>query len=508
MMDKLVLHIQYECHLANCKIPWDKIAHRLNPGSSGPAIVQFLNKQRDILVAEGHLIPPNMGKSKAVYDQTIRGYVRDMAEEVPTRVRALPWNEKYEDKKESLVVPGMTLGSGRYDRNKENRPSVPKETGRRSRVPEVTKAVMNDIREKRGVRPAPPGSRSIKGKVNTPKIKVKVKTEDDDDDDDEYDVDPAKLKSDDEYEPGIKSSKRKAKGSSTGRKKARVDAAKEADCDFTPSKSTHQNHSKSATKSVGARAMGKLRIGTPSGTPSKSTPSYAYATKPEDEFKVEPAAVSEAEDDLNYMPRIEDFGILRGNGMHGTQGQDLGGAFGPITPPFGASPIDTQTQVQNGLTPSYSQDVPQSSVGRSQNPRGNDFQPVGANQYRPPAGITNYMPFGPYSSNTYGGIYQSSPYSQPTFNAYGGFNGGHRAQNGNNANVGGPSFNAYGGYNSSATQYRSSLYTGFGAGGSVYNDPNDIADSSQLGFSNQYDDPRLDQENIKPQTGGDLQDDS
>lgn len=500
MMDKLVLHIQYECHLANVKIPWDKVAHRLNPGSSGPAIVQFLNKQRDVLVAEGHMIPPNMGKSKAVYDDTIRGYVRDMAEVVPTRVRALPWNEKYEDKKESLVVPGMILGSGRYERNKENRTLVPKETGRRSRVPNVTKAAMNEIREKKGLKPAPAGSRSIKGKVNTPK--VKVKTEDDDDDD--YEVDPAKLKSDDEYEPGIKSSKRKAKGSSTGRKKARVDYADEADSDVTPCKSTRQSHSKSTTKSVGARAMGKLKIGTSSGTPSKSAPSSAYAAEPEDEFKVESAAVSEDEEDLNYVPQVGDFSMNSGSDMYGAGGQHgMAAVSGPITPPFGASPLDIQTQVQNGLTPSYSQDIPQSLDGRSQNSYGN-FQPVGANDYRPPAGITNYTPFGSYSPNAYGDINYSDLYSQLTFNDYGGFNSGQRAENGYAVGVPDPTFNAYGGYSSSDTQYQSSLYPGFGVGGSVYNDPYDPAGSSQPGFSNQYDDPRLDQENIKPQTSDDL----
>lgn len=96
---QLVLHIQYECHLANVKFLRIKLAIN-STLSSRPAIVQFFNSQREIYVAEGYSIPPNLGKSKAVFDNTIRGYFRDfrdMIEETLTRVRALSWNETYGD---------------------------------------------------------------------------------------------------------------------------------------------------------------------------------------------------------------------------------------------------------------------------------------------------------------------------------------------------------------------------------------------------------------------------
>ncbi|KAI9053828.1 hypothetical protein LZ554_002776 [Drepanopeziza brunnea f. sp. 'monogermtubi'] len=39
--DKAVmLCVQYECHKAGIRIPWDNAVHRLNPGSSGPSAVQ------------------------------------------------------------------------------------------------------------------------------------------------------------------------------------------------------------------------------------------------------------------------------------------------------------------------------------------------------------------------------------------------------------------------------------------------------------------------------------
>jgi hypothetical protein len=341
MMDKLVLHIQYECHLAKIKLPWDKIAHRLSPGSSGPAIIQYLNKSRDVLVAEGHMIPPNMGKSKAVYDPSIRGYVRDMNAEIPTHVRLLPWNERYEDKKVSLEVPGLVRGSGKYDRNKANRVELPKETGRRSRVPEEIKEQMTAIREKKNLKPA---KSRVKVNTKTPRAKNKGSNEAE-----MEEVDSVDLDSDDDYEPAVKSSnKRKAKGSSTGRgKKSRaifdfVDDNSDAEDNITPVNSGRQGQVKSASGSVGSRAMASLSI----ETPTKQRPSSRQrvhtpgVVMKHEEYKI-PIAMHDADEDPEYD---------EGQALHYMSSMKR-----PDTPPFGATPLDIQTQVQAGCTPPYSQ---------------------------------------------------------------------------------------------------------------------------------------------------------
>jgi len=62
---------------------------RLNPGSSGMSAIQMLNKLRDILISEGHLVPPLMGKQKSNLDPSIRGYIRDMTSDRPTDVKVM-----------------------------------------------------------------------------------------------------------------------------------------------------------------------------------------------------------------------------------------------------------------------------------------------------------------------------------------------------------------------------------------------------------------------------------
>lgn len=118
MIDKLVLIMVYECHRSGSKIPWDDIVHRLCPGSSGQAAVQHLQKLRDILLSQGHMVPPLMGRRGVAVDETIRGYVRDMDSAKPTDSRVLRWDEPYPDLKESLVVEGTVTGSGNYKRDK------------------------------------------------------------------------------------------------------------------------------------------------------------------------------------------------------------------------------------------------------------------------------------------------------------------------------------------------------------------------------------------------------
>jgi hypothetical protein len=107
MIEKLMLHIQYECHRRGIIIPWDHIVHRLNPGSSGPSALQHLNKMRDVLVTEGHLVPPLLGKVTVKQDPSIRGFVRDMDAELPTTTRIVRWDEPIEDRKEYVSSPSI-----------------------------------------------------------------------------------------------------------------------------------------------------------------------------------------------------------------------------------------------------------------------------------------------------------------------------------------------------------------------------------------------------------------
>lgn len=118
MTEKLLLHLVYECHRDNIKLPWDKAVHRLCPGSSGQSAIQMISKLRDLLITEGHLVPPLMGRRGVDIDPSIRGYVRDMESEKATDTRLLRFGEFYEDAKESLVVPGTVIGSGNYKRLK------------------------------------------------------------------------------------------------------------------------------------------------------------------------------------------------------------------------------------------------------------------------------------------------------------------------------------------------------------------------------------------------------
>ncbi|RKF83191.1 putative heat shock protein mitochondrial precursor protein [Golovinomyces cichoracearum] len=113
MMEKLLLNIQYECFKAKIRIPWDEIVHRLEPGCSGPSAVQMLNKMRDVLIVEGHMIPPAMGNGIQP-DPDIRGYVRDLDSEFPGGTRILRWTESYPNASRSLSDSGFVRGSGNY----------------------------------------------------------------------------------------------------------------------------------------------------------------------------------------------------------------------------------------------------------------------------------------------------------------------------------------------------------------------------------------------------------
>ncbi|KAM0250894.1 hypothetical protein ACHAQJ_008428 [Trichoderma viride] len=104
MAEKLILHLHYECVRHKANIPWDAIAHRLHPGSSGAAVLQHVNRLRKELLAEGHLVPPPAQKASPLtpFDPSTRGYVRDPTSDDKHATRAVGFDEKMDDAKINL----------------------------------------------------------------------------------------------------------------------------------------------------------------------------------------------------------------------------------------------------------------------------------------------------------------------------------------------------------------------------------------------------------------------
>lgn len=182
MMEKFILNMVYEFRRSEITIPWDKIAHRQRPGSSGAAAMQHVNKLREILITEGHLVPPPFGKKNA-FDPNIRGYIRDMNSEDPKATRSVTWDEEIEDLKESLVIPGVTRGSGTYRRNRaqwqNNKATIVEET--------PTKTFSTQAR---------PDKRASKAKTDQKEKSFMIKKERSES------IDPAEMPSDEDYDPG------------------------------------------------------------------------------------------------------------------------------------------------------------------------------------------------------------------------------------------------------------------------------------------------------------------
>lgn len=105
MAEKLLLHIHYECARHKVQLPWDAIAHRLHPGSSGAAVLQHVNRLRKELITEGHMVPPVAQKptSGVQIDSSIRGYVRqDPIGDDRETTRPVRFDEKMDDPKFNL----------------------------------------------------------------------------------------------------------------------------------------------------------------------------------------------------------------------------------------------------------------------------------------------------------------------------------------------------------------------------------------------------------------------
>ncbi|KAI9903287.1 hypothetical protein N3K66_002639 [Trichothecium roseum] len=105
MTEKLLLHIVYECQRHRVALPWNAIAHRFHPGSSGTAVNQHIQRLRKDLIAEGHLVPPPTGKSanEKAFDNELRGYIRaDLESHDRETVRPVLFDEVMDDRKFNL----------------------------------------------------------------------------------------------------------------------------------------------------------------------------------------------------------------------------------------------------------------------------------------------------------------------------------------------------------------------------------------------------------------------
>jgi hypothetical protein len=118
MIEKLLLHLQYECELAGIDLPWDAAIKRLHPGSRDSAALQHLVKLRTILLTEGHMVPPKVktkNKKGPEYNPELRGFIRPH-NGAPFETRIVGWNEKIEDRSKNIENPEIIRGSGRYPR--------------------------------------------------------------------------------------------------------------------------------------------------------------------------------------------------------------------------------------------------------------------------------------------------------------------------------------------------------------------------------------------------------
>lgn len=103
MSEKLLLIICFELARHQIEVPWEAIAHRFHPGSTGSAIQQHLVRLRMDVASKGHLVPPQIPKSGVIgtcVDPTIRGYIRQDDEDTgePTLLPAR-YTEVWEDLK-------------------------------------------------------------------------------------------------------------------------------------------------------------------------------------------------------------------------------------------------------------------------------------------------------------------------------------------------------------------------------------------------------------------------
>ncbi|KAK3490902.1 uncharacterized protein B0T23DRAFT_172545 [Neurospora hispaniola] len=244
MAEKLLLHIQYECSRYRVDIPWDSIAHRLHPGSTGSAIHQHLNRLRSHLIAEGHLVPPICQKpgSRVFVDPHVRGYVRANQENPDDQLttRAVRFDEPMEDRKFNLpdAVENFGRGGGGGGGGGGSSAGTPRGSG--TGTPRGARGGILA-----GVGPIGDGSSGGSGGGGGGRMRasrgsargvVKIKRE--------PSPDPADLDSDEEYRPGTKKAPKSASRRSARAKKqvtARSTYADEDDDDMGGYGAPHQS---------------------------------------------------------------------------------------------------------------------------------------------------------------------------------------------------------------------------------------------------------------------------
>ncbi|TGO09939.1 hypothetical protein BTUL_0149g00180 [Botrytis tulipae] len=182
MAEKLIQCINYECRRQGLNIPWDDIAHRMDPGSSAAAAMQYINKMRETLIPEGHLVPPPFAKKNTV-NPKVRGIIRDMKSDDPKATREVTWDEEIEHPKESLTIPGVTRGSGTYRRDRA------RWQNNKASIVEETPAKSLSSRQR-------PEKRASEAKTEQKEKSFMVKKERSES------IDPAEMPSDEDYDPG------------------------------------------------------------------------------------------------------------------------------------------------------------------------------------------------------------------------------------------------------------------------------------------------------------------
>ncbi|KAH7154992.1 hypothetical protein B0J13DRAFT_618478 [Dactylonectria estremocensis] len=119
--EKFLLHLVHALTQDKTDVPWDRIAHSMNPGSSGAALNQHLIRLRKELIAEGHLVPPPAQRPGAApIDRNIRGYVRkDQDGDDRYETRPVYFFERYEDRRFNLPdafdLPGQDMTGSSQD---------------------------------------------------------------------------------------------------------------------------------------------------------------------------------------------------------------------------------------------------------------------------------------------------------------------------------------------------------------------------------------------------------
>ncbi|KAJ4395058.1 hypothetical protein N0V85_006693 [Neurospora sp. IMI 360204] len=239
MAEKLLLHIQYECSRYRVDIPWDSIAHRLHPGSTGSAIHQHLNRLRSHLIAEGHLVPPICQKpgSRVFVDPHIRGYVRANQHNPDDQLttRAVRFDEPMEDRKFNLPDAVENFGRGGGGGNNGPSYSTPRGSGAGTPRGGGIFASVGPIGDGSSGGSGGGGGRMRASRGSTRGV-VKIKRE--------PSPDPADLDSDEEYRPGAKKVPKSASRRSARARKqmtARSTYAEEDDDDMEGYGAPHQS---------------------------------------------------------------------------------------------------------------------------------------------------------------------------------------------------------------------------------------------------------------------------